>query len=227
MPPSPPGRSAPAAVRLDTPDAAEAAASDGILPEALIVGPRVPADSMLRLVQRLAATHGSVMVTAMNPDRSQRNGSADCYLISAVRETVAGKQPAEPTAEGGSGGRNDSAPARQPDAMSERLNRMFVRSGVRVHPVSLDEVQWFEAHGDYVAVHTRQGHVLANVSMQELETMLDRDRFLRIHRSIIVNLDRVVSLEKHRSGRFRVRLSGGQVLVASRLRSRELRRRII
>lgn len=104
------------------------------------------------------------------------------------------------------------------------LQRLFVRSGTAIVPVPVSAVLHFEADGDYVVAHTERGrHVLA-LSLNRLEARLDAARFVRIHRTHLVNLDHVVAFRRHGKGGMTAELRGGAQLAVSRLRAQELRR---
>jgi two-component system LytT family response regulator len=107
------------------------------------------------------------------------------------------------------------------------LRRVFVRTRGRIVPIDVERVTRFAAEGDYVAIHTAEGYHLAGLRMAELERFLDPDRFLRIHRSHIVNLDHVEMMTPHHSDRLQVTMKDGTRLFASRARSKELRRRAV
>lgn len=107
------------------------------------------------------------------------------------------------------------------------LRRIFVRSRGRIVPIAIEEVSRFEARDDYVAIHTGQGRFLASLRMAELERQIDPDRFVRIHRSHIVNLDAVESIVPHRSGRLLITMRDETQLFASRARSQQLRKRTV
>lgn len=107
------------------------------------------------------------------------------------------------------------------------LRRLFVRTRGRIVPIGLEQVTRFEAQGDYVAIHTGDGQYLANLRMAELESFVDPDRFLRIHRSHIVNLDHVAMMVPHYSDRLQFKMKDGTQLFASRARSKELRKRVV
>lgn len=103
------------------------------------------------------------------------------------------------------------------------LERVFARDGGRIVPVVLAQVERFSAADDSVLVHV-DGRVLRlNVPLSELELRLDGRRFLRVHRSHIVNLDHVVSLVPFDDSRLEISLRSGFRLFASRQRSRALR----
>jgi len=90
-----------------------------------------------------------------------------------------------------------------------------VRSRGRVTRVPHTEVDWIEAQGDYSCVHAGPRDCLVRETMTSLERRLD-GRFLRIHRSAIVNVERVRELRSLENGDFRVLLEGGAELRLSR-----------
>jgi two-component system, LytTR family, response regulator len=90
-----------------------------------------------------------------------------------------------------------------------------VRSRGRVTRVPHGEVDWIEAQGDYACLHAGTRNCLVRETMRSLERRLD-GRFLRIHRSAIVNVERVRELRSCENGDFRVILEGGAELRLSR-----------
>jgi two-component system LytT family response regulator len=103
------------------------------------------------------------------------------------------------------------------------MSRLFVRSGPAIIPVAVDNVSWFEAWGDYVTAHAGKSRHVLHLSLQRLETRLDPKRFVRIHRTRIVNIDQVAAFRRHGKGQLIAELRDGTRLVVSRSRSRELR----
>jgi two-component system, LytTR family, response regulator len=105
------------------------------------------------------------------------------------------------------------------DALGQRrrhLKRLAVRTGNRVRLVATEDIDWFEAEGKYVRLHTRDGTHLVRDSLGRLETVLDPARYLRIHRSTLVNLDRVRELEPLLQGDYVVILRDGTRLTTGR-----------
>jgi len=93
---------------------------------------------------------------------------------------------------------------------------LLVRTRTRVYFVAADEIDYVEAAGNYVRLHTgRQAHLLRQ-TLNALEAQLDPERFLRIHRSYIVNIGRVHELRPVYSGEFEVLLKDGTRLTMSR-----------
>jgi two-component system LytT family response regulator len=93
---------------------------------------------------------------------------------------------------------------------------LSIRDGQRLLRVELDAIRWVDAAGDYICIHTHdQTHVLRG-TMQELERRLDPQRFARVHRSSIVNLERVTLLRPHHNGEYFLVLDSGHELKLSR-----------
>lgn len=94
--------------------------------------------------------------------------------------------------------------------------KLSIRDGQRVLRIQLDTIRWIDAAGDYMCLHTDdETHVLRS-TMQELERRLDPRRFVRVHRSSIVNLERVKALRPHHNGECFLALDSGHELKLSR-----------
>ena len=103
------------------------------------------------------------------------------------------------------------------------LSRVFVRERNRILVVPTGEIERLEARGDYVALHTGAKRHLVQVTIADMERMLDPGRFVRVHRSHIVNLDYVVAFTTDPKGALEVELRGGTRLSVSRARAQALR----
>ena len=77
----------------------------------------------------------------------------------------------------------------------ERLDRIVVKDGSKVHIIAVDKLDYVEAQDDYVALHSENKKYLKQQTISNIEAQLDGARFIRIHRSYIVNLDRIVRIE--------------------------------
>lgn len=82
-------------------------------------------------------------------------------------------------------------------APAERPQRIVVKDGTRVHVIPLDKLDYVEAQDDYVALHSGGRTHLKQQSIASMEAVLDPSRFVRIHRSAIVNLERVARIEPY------------------------------
>jgi two-component system LytT family response regulator len=102
------------------------------------------------------------------------------------------------------------------EAHRQRLSRFVVRSGGRISFVKAREVDCIEATGNYMRLHVGKESFLVRETMAELEAKLDPARFVRVHRSWIVNLDRVVELQSWFHGGYLALLPGDRRIPVSR-----------
>jgi two-component system, LytTR family, response regulator len=103
-----------------------------------------------------------------------------------------------------------------------RRARIVVRSERRLLFLRQDDIDWVEAAGNYVRLHVHgETHVLRQ-SMKNMEARLDDDLFVRIHRSAIVNVERIRELQPWLHGEYVVILADGTRLSASRVFSDRL-----
>ena len=106
-------------------------------------------------------------------------------------------------------------------------DRIAVRNNGRVVFVKLTDIDWIEAADNYVCLHCgRETHVVRE-TMNELEARLDPAQFLRVHRSSIVNLDRVRELQPWFRGDYRVVLRDGTQLTLTKNHREKLESRLL
>jgi two-component system LytT family response regulator len=94
--------------------------------------------------------------------------------------------------------------------------RLVVKSGGRVTFVRIEDIDWIEAAGNYVRLHVGTEDHLLRESMGGLEGKLDANRFVRIHRSTIVNIERIRELQPAFHGDYVILLRDGTELALSR-----------
>ena len=112
-------------------------------------------------------------------------------------------------------------PAEEPQR-NKYASRLLIKSAGRVFFLKTDEIDYVQAEDYYVKLHVgRKGHLLRE-TMNELEAKLDPARFLRIHRSSIVNIERIRELQQHFNGEYVVMLQDGTGLKLSRSRREQL-----
>jgi two-component system, LytTR family, response regulator len=107
-----------------------------------------------------------------------------------------------------------------------KLERLVIKSAGEVAFVSLSEIDWIEAADYYAALHVGAKTHLLRRSMAELEQDLDPEVFCRIHRSTIVNLERVQGLKLHEDGEYRVVIQNGTELRLSRRYRKQVQSRM-
>jgi two-component system LytT family response regulator len=142
--------------------------------------------------------------------RHVRAGHAEAVMsqLQALLDISGGKPPARPQA--------TAAPPRR------ALDRLVVRGSDRVRLLPVEQVSWIEADGMYVKLHTRDGAThLHRALLGALDDTLDPRRFVRIHRSAIVNIDVVVELRQETHGDYMAVLRDGtEIRVGRRFRAR-------
>jgi two-component system LytT family response regulator len=111
---------------------------------------------------------------------------------------------------------NSGVASAQPSRTGREKGQLAIRIDGRVVILKTQEIDWIEAAGVYVEVHAGKKVYLYRISITELEAQLASARFVRIHRSTLVNLDRVRELTPRTHGEFRVLLSDGTELKLSR-----------
>lgn len=99
---------------------------------------------------------------------------------------------------------------------SKFSDRLVVKSSGKVLFIKVDDIDWVDAAGNYVRLHVAGDSHLMRETMSRLEERLDPDRFLRIHRSTIVNIERIRELQQQFHGDYLVVLKNGQRLTLSR-----------
>jgi two-component system LytT family response regulator len=135
--------------------------------------------------------------------------------LARAREAIAARAPAAT-------GFDDEVRAMLARILGERaaggdaLRHFAVTVGRKTRFVKPEAVDWFHAEGNYVRLHAGREQHLVRMTMQKLEASLDPVRFVRIHRSIIVQLDRVRELEMVQPGEYRVVLADGTALEVMR-----------
>jgi two-component system LytT family response regulator len=96
------------------------------------------------------------------------------------------------------------------------LERILVRQGPRVHVIAIDALDYAEAQDDYVSLRTGGKEYLKQQTLGELEASLPQDRFVRIHRSYVLNLTRLARIEPDGSDTRTAILTDGTRLPVSR-----------
>jgi len=96
------------------------------------------------------------------------------------------------------------------------LERILIKEGSTVRVIPADTIDYIEAQDDYAAFHVSGKSHLKQQRLADLETLLDQRRFVRIHRSYILNLDRLAKLEPYAKDSKMAVLKDGTQLAVSR-----------
>jgi two-component system, LytTR family, response regulator len=100
--------------------------------------------------------------------------------------------------------------------------RLPIKDSGRTVFVSLDEVEYFEASGNYVRVHAGAAHYRVREKLSNFAARLPERDFVQIHRSVIVNRNRIHELRRSFSGKYLVTLVSGQQVTLSRSHRQQL-----
>lgn len=103
------------------------------------------------------------------------------------------------------------------------LERIVVKDGPKVTVIHLDRLDWVQAQDDYVLLRTEAKNLLKQQTLTSLEAQLDSSRFIRIHRSYLLNLDRLVRVEQDSKEHREAILRDGTRLPVSRAGYQRLR----
>lgn len=95
-------------------------------------------------------------------------------------------------------------------------DRLVLKTSGRIYFVKTDDIDWIEAAGNYIKIHVGKKSHMLRETMSSIENRLDPDKFLRIHRSRLVNIDRIKELNPLFSGDYLVTLSDNTELNLSR-----------
>ncbi len=101
-------------------------------------------------------------------------------------------------------------------AGTKYLERLVIKSSGRIYFLETNDIDWIQAEGNYVSVHVGKKSHLLRETISSLESQLDPRKFLRIHRSAIVRIDRIKELQPWFHGEYHIILLDGTELTLSR-----------
>jgi two-component system LytT family response regulator len=139
------------------------------------------------------------LLKPLDPDRLRE-------AVARARRRLASEEPRPAVAALAAAGRPKSAP----------LERVLVRDGPRVHVIPVDTLEYVQAQDDYVSLRSEGRNFLKDQTMSDLEAQLDASRFVRIHRSYILNIQRLSKIELYAKDSRIAILSDGTKLPVSR-----------
>lgn len=155
----------------------------------------------------------------------QKSSAESGRRIRALLEEVLGEERAQALATASAGtsvggavtnGHGAHAPAPVSVPRARYLDRLMVKHDGRVFFLKVADVDWFEASGNYVKVNVGKASHLIRETMHGIESQLDPNQFARIHRAVIVNMDRIRELQPWFAGDYIVILRDGRQLKLSR-----------
>ena len=126
-----------------------------------------------------------------------------CYLLLSRNDLKEQKQ------------RNEENLAPNSPVPVEKLTRIIVKKNSEFHCLTVNQIRYIEANGDYVMIYSDSNKFLKDQTMKYWETHLPEDNFVRIHRSFIVNIEAIAKIELYEKETYKVHLKNGDILKAS------------
>jgi len=207
--------------------AAALAQINALRPDVVFMDIQMPEMTGLDVLKRLTCTPHIVFTTAYDQYAvTAFELNAVDYLLKpftrarfdAAVARVLDLEPAQPAREA-----MGEALAQAVQRTPGRLERILVRDRGRIFPLSMNEIEYMKADAKYTAIAARGQTFLVRIGISELEAQLDPARFIRIHRSALVNLDFVDSMKADEQSQLLIQMRDGTSLTASREASKVLR----
>lgn len=79
----------------------------------------------------------------------------------------------------------------------EQRETLFIKSGSKIHQVSIADIHYLKKDGHYMLIHTKQGQLVSRMSMDEILAVLPMESFQRVHKSWVVSIDKISLIERH------------------------------
>jgi len=97
----------------------------------------------------------------------------------------------------------------------EKLERVVVKSGQKLNVITIPEIVYFQAEGDYVRIFTDTGKFLKEDTIKFFQARLPETQFVRVHRSYLVNISKILRIELYEKQNQQLTLSNGEKLKIS------------
>lgn len=110
---------------------------------------------------------------------------------------------------------NPDIPEEDPQEQTDILQRITVKSGQKIHVFPVENIEYIQAEGDYVMIYTTEGKYIKDYTMKYLQSHLCAHTFVRIHRSYIVNIHAISSIQLYEKQNYSIILKSGASLRAS------------
>jgi two-component system LytT family response regulator len=112
----------------------------------------------------------------------------------------------------------------------ERTNfesHVFVQKSEKLYSLPVEEILHLEASGDYTIITTKNDQFVSSSGIGKLEEIMNPDKFIRVHRSTIVNINYLKEIERHFNGGMVVKMQSGKSFPVSRTYAKQIRKRVV
>ncbi|MBL3656883.1 LytR/AlgR family response regulator transcription factor [Fulvivirga sediminis] len=106
-------------------------------------------------------------------------------------------------------------------------SHLFVQKSEKLLNLDVQDIVHLEASGDYTVLTTKNDQYLSSSGIGKLEEKLDPNKFIRIHRSTIINLSYLKEIEKHFNGGLIVKMENGKSFPVSRTYAKQIRKKVV
>lgn len=98
---------------------------------------------------------------------------------------------------------------------TEIIDRIAIKLGSKIHVIAVPDILYLQAEGDYVMIYTPDGNYLKEQTMKYFEQHLPQQKFVRVHRSCIVNVEIISRVELYEKQNYLLHLQNGTKIKAS------------
>jgi two-component system LytT family response regulator len=106
-------------------------------------------------------------------------------------------------------------------------SHIFVQKSEKLFSLPVDEILHLEASGDYTIITTKNDQFVSSSGIGKLEEIMNPDKFIRVHRSTIVNINFMKEIERHFNGGMVVKMQSGKSFPVSRTYAKQIRKKVV
>jgi two-component system LytT family response regulator len=106
-------------------------------------------------------------------------------------------------------------------------SHIFVQKSEKLFSLPVEEILHLEASGDYTIITTKNDQFVSSSGIGKLEEIMNPDRFIRVHRSTIVNINYLKEIERHFNGGMVVKMQSGKSFPVSRTYAKQIRKKVV
>ncbi len=106
-------------------------------------------------------------------------------------------------------------------------SHIFVQKSEKLFNLPIEEIVYLEASGDYTVISTKNDQFVSSSGIGKLEELMNPDKFIRVHRSTIINLSFLKEIERHFNGGMIVKMQNGKTFPVSRTYAKMIRKKVV
>lgn len=114
-----------------------------------------------------------------------------------------------------------------PSTRSTFDSHIFVQKSEKLFNLPVDEIMYLEASGDYSVISTKNDQFVSSSGIGKLEEIMNPEKFIRVHRSTIINLSYLKEIERHFNGGMIVKMQNGKTFPVSRTYAKLIRKKVV